>query len=194
MREHKQYPKEWDYYNYICKEYDVAKGLYDEDLYAILSEAEKLPPNANYVEVGVSHGSSLISVAHFRPDINCYGIELATDIRNGHRAIEKEGIKNIELFLGRGSEEVCKQWDREIDLLFIDGEHYFPYIFWDFCGWSPYVKQGSKILFHDYENAGGPKFSVREALQVFKNHQRYEFTSLSEDYVISSSVAILTKK
>ena len=42
MREHKQYPLLWDYYNYICKEYVVAKGLYPEDCYAILSEAKKI--------------------------------------------------------------------------------------------------------------------------------------------------------
>ena len=194
MNEFKRFPEIWESYNKVVSKYKMAIGLYNEDFNILLNEAEKIKPGGNYVEIGVSHGFSLIAVAMFRPDINCYGVEIEIGIKKGHEIIEDNKIKNIELMLGRGAEEVCKEWDKEIDLLFIDAEHYFENLFYDYVGWMPFVKEGHKILFHDYEAPEEGKFDVGKAMQIFKNHPKYELWIPSVDDMISSSMSVLTKK
>jgi predicted O-methyltransferase YrrM len=187
-----KYPEQEKRYNEIVSKYGLSRGLHLGDLTILLNYLEKLESNSNYVEIGVSNGSSIITSALFRPDINCYGIEIENDTI-ATKIITDLDIKNIELYLGRGAEEVCKKWNKEIDLLFIDGEHLFPNIFWDFVGWYPYVKKNGKILFHDFEKSKESKFEVGKALEVMKGHPKYKiYIPLIED-IYNSSIAILTK-
>jgi hypothetical protein len=55
-------------------------------------------------------------------------------------------------------------WDREIDILFIDDSHYYDDIKENFDKFSPFVKPGGYVVFHDYhfESAGGVKKFVDE--------------------------------
>jgi glycosyltransferase involved in cell wall biosynthesis len=52
-------------------------------------------------------------------------------------------------FTQKLSDEVAKEWEREIDILFIDGDHTFDQVKKDFDNFSPYVRKGGFILFHD---------------------------------------------
>ena len=193
--DYKQYPEQWKQYNERNAKYNIAHGLYDADLNVLFTQVEKLPSGSTYVEVGISEGSAFLAVALFRPDIKCYGIEIEPNIRNGQKAIEDLNIKNVELLLGKGSEEVCKTWDKEIDLIFIDAHHYFPNVFWDYVGWLPHVKSGGKMLFHDYEQSHRPDqvFDVGKAFQIFRGHPKYDIWIPSEDDRISSSIPVITK-
>lgn len=184
------YKEQIEYYNQMLEKHNLGMGLNKEDLIILLQQVEKIPTGGNYVEIGVSDGSSIMIVAHFRPDVQCYGVEILDNSRL-KLFIESINTGNINLILGKGSEEICKIWDKNIDLLFIDGEHLFPNVFWDYVGWRPFVR--GPILFHDYENQYGEKFHVRQALQVFKNHPRYNFWSASE-HGIGSSMAIINEK
>lgn len=189
---YKEFPKQHSFYNEINGKYNLSHGLYSEDLYTLLTCAEQLKSGSNYVEIGVADGSSILAVSLFRPDINCYGVEINPTTK-AEQVIKDMNIKNINLLLGRGAEDVCKEWNREIDLLFIDGEHYVFNIVWDILGWMPYVKKNGPILFHDYEGKEGPKFEVGRVLEVIRNHPKYNLYIPSIDDNISTSMAVLTK-
>ena len=117
----------------------------------LMHYVDELKSGDTYVEIGTSEGYSLLMVAGFRPDINCYGIEINSDATRLIKDMAEElNFKNVNLITG-DSMEACKEWDKKIDLLFIDGDHMFPQIFYDFVGWYPFVETGKKILFHDFE-------------------------------------------
>lgn len=46
--------------------------------------------------------------------------------------------------------EVIKFFKMEIDALFIDGDHKYESVSKDFINWSPLVKNGGYLMFHDY--------------------------------------------
>ena len=63
------------------------------------------------------------------------------------------------VFIKDYSYNVVKTWDKEIDYLFIDGDHNYEAVKQDFTDWFPHVKSGGVISFHDSAaNRGGPKF------------------------------------
>jgi predicted O-methyltransferase YrrM len=47
------------------------------------------------------------------------------------------------------SHEVVKSWRDPIDMLFIDGNHAFDAVRQDFLDWSPFVRPGGMLAFHD---------------------------------------------
>jgi predicted O-methyltransferase YrrM len=47
------------------------------------------------------------------------------------------------------SQEIVNDWHDEVDMLFIDGNHEFEAVKRDFSDWSPFIKEGGIILFHD---------------------------------------------
>lgn len=178
----------------IVKKYKIDRGLFPEDLKVLMNYVDELTPNSNYVEIGVSEGFSIISTAKLCPDINCYGIEINSDAINiAQRTISDLNIQNIKLIHGN-SMEICKSWDKEIDLLFIDGDHLFPYVFYDLFGWWPFVKPGCKILMHDFEQEKhGIKFDVHHVYKLLKGHKKFNIYVPSIDDGIGSSIIAITK-
>src|SRR3990167_301919 len=187
----KEFPDQEKLYNERCERLKLSRGLYKEDLLHLLEQAMYIPLNGIYVEIGVANGSSLMAVSSFRPDVHCFGIEENEGCK-ADKNIEQERIKNTQILWGK-SEEICKTWDKEIDLLFIDGEHYMKNIFWDCLGWFPFVKQEGTIMFHDYEKPEEGKHEVGKAVQIFRNHPKYKCMIPSVDEIISTSMVILKK-
>lgn len=176
----------------------MSRGLTPEDLKILMNFVDELKPGSNYVELGVAEGSSMIAVSTLRPDVNCYGIEInQVAIGMAISTISDLKIKNIEIING-DSMEVCKNWNKEIDLLFIDGDHMFPQIFYDFIGWYPHVKSGSNILMHDFERREEGKYvgkhDVGMACDVFRGHKKFNTYIPSIDDMISSSMVAVTKE
>jgi len=189
----KRYPEQEKLYHEFLEKYEVSAGLRPpEDLFVLLEEVEKLKPNSNYVEFGIAQGCSLVSVLNFRKDINCYGIDDTTKPII-EKIISDINPPNLTLFLNQKSEDLCKTWDKEIDLLFIDGGHYFPNVFWDFVGWWPHVKEGGTIIFHDFEEVGNDKFDVGKALNIIYGHPKYNCHVPARDDCISTSMFIIKK-
>lgn len=64
-------------------------------------------------------------------------------------------------------------WDRPISMLFIDGDHSYDGTKRDFEAWSPFVKPGGLVCFHDFGNKlyllGVTRFIVDEI------YPKYEF-------------------
>lgn len=188
----KQYIRENERYKEMCRKHQMSPGMFGhEDLDCLLTYAEKIPGGGVYAEIGIANGSSLMAVAQFRPDVQCFGIEV-NKLCKADKNIIKEGLENVIIMFGK-SEEVCKTWEKDIDMLFIDGDHYFPYIYWDIVGWMPFVKREGYILFHDYEKPEEARYDVGKAVQVFRNHPKYECKIPSIDEVISTSMAVIRR-
>jgi len=65
------------------------------------------------------------------------------------------------------SHDVVQSWTEPIDLLFIDASHEYESVYRDFADWSPFVKVGGIIAFHDVapDTWPGPTRVVAEELQ-----------------------------
>ena len=109
------------------------------------------------VELGVDYGYSSFILALCQ-DNPVYGIDcFDTSVHAGRidedyefvLAIkDKLKIDNLEIIKGY-FDEVAKAWDKEIDLLHIDGLHDYDNCKNDYETWSPLVKENGVILFHD---------------------------------------------
>jgi hypothetical protein len=109
------------------------------------------------VELGVDYGYSafLMSLCQENP---VYGIDCFDVSKHGPRedddyqfvmsVKEKLGLDNLEIIKGY-FEDVVKTWDKEIDLLHIDGLHDYNNCKNDCDTWAPLVKEDGVILFHD---------------------------------------------
>ena len=52
-------------------------------------------------------------------------------------------------FIQKTSQEVAKTWNKQIDILFIDGSHEYESVLFDYKTFSPFVRKGGLIIFHD---------------------------------------------
>jgi predicted O-methyltransferase YrrM len=109
------------------------------------------------VELGVDYGYSafLMALCQENP---VYGIDCFDVSKHGPRedddyqfvmsVKEKLGLNNLEIIKGY-FDDVVKTWDKEIDLLHIDGLHDYDNCKNDCETWAPLVKEDGVILFHD---------------------------------------------
>lgn len=131
--------------------YPLAKtlpgGWFSEyDMEAICPALEAIPENGLYLEVGVHKGTSLaFARAVTKPSVSIWGID-------------KEDTIDRDWFLGKqpevnfyhsSSNEAVKNWDKPIDVLFIDGDHSYEGCLDDWNNFSPFVKKGGIVFFHD---------------------------------------------
>ncbi len=66
------------------------------------------------------------------------------------RAARRRGREGprVELHVAR-SQDFAGGWDRPLDLVFIDGDHSETACRVDWSGWSPHVRPGGQVVFHD---------------------------------------------
>ena len=73
---------------------------------------------------------------------------------------EKWDCSNITFLVGNS---LSYPWEKELDLLYIDGDHTYATVFSDLTRFAPWVRPGGKILLHD-TRLEGTDFSVRKAI------------------------------
>jgi predicted O-methyltransferase YrrM len=89
---------------------------------------------------------------------------------------------SIDVCRGR-SVEVAVSWSRQIDLLFIDGDHSYEGCSTDLTSWFPYVRSGGWIAFHDSSQDGvirtirefyppSTRYCERKAWSIFAARKR----------------------
>ena len=117
------------------------------------------------VEIGVLSGATTrLLLRHSRCAV--YGIDpIIPDSMDKNLIGDMSAISVLKaiyprfVFIKDYSYNVVKTWDKEIDYLFIDGDHNYEAVKQDFTDWFPHVKSGGVISFHDSAvNRGGPKF------------------------------------
>jgi len=109
------------------------------DMAFIHPELAKLGKNSVYLEVGVQYGRSLEFARKFSKGKVC-GIDIDGSLY--------EEINDV-FFYNLSSNEAVKAWDQPIDLLFIDADHSYEGCLDDWNNFSPFVKPGGWVFFHD---------------------------------------------
>ena len=129
------------------------------------------------VELGVDYGYSsfLMSLCQSNPvygidcfDVSVHGPREDDDYQFVMSVKEKLGLDNLEIIKGY-FDDVAKTWNKEIDLLHIDGLHDYENCKNDCDIWAPLVKEDGVILFHDTvsnPDGAGAFFSQLEVPKV----------------------------
>lgn len=111
------------------------------------------------VEIGAHRGRSAAFMASGLQHSKTKGMIYSVDLWKDEKHLEAYKKNMIALGLPHytepikgSSKEVVETWDKEIDFLFIDGNHSFAHCKQDFELWIPFVKRGGLIAFHDYGN------------------------------------------
>lgn len=66
-------------------------------------------------------------------------------------------------FIQKTSNEIAETWNRPIDILFIDGDHRYDQVLFDYNTFAPFVRKGGLIILHDtHHSLPGPKKVVAE--------------------------------
>ena len=109
------------------------------------------------VELGVDYGYSAFVLAMCQDNpvygIDCFDTSVyAGRVDEDYEFVlgikEKLKIDNLEIIKGYFN-DVAKTWDKEIDLLHIDGLHDYQNCKNDCDTWAPLLKENGVIIFHD---------------------------------------------
>jgi len=118
------------------------------------------------VEIGCAYGgSTAVFLLNKKRGVWVYSVDpFVPDSKGGVQAAAQQchdAVAQALLKKGRGeafedwrlindySQNAAKWWDKEIDLLFIDGSHHYEDVKQDFQQWSRFVGRNGRILIHD---------------------------------------------
>lgn len=76
--------------------------------------------------------------------------------------VRDNNVEQIVVPVEGYSYQVIKSFKKPLDLLFIDGAHDYEGVLQDFIAWSPLVKPGGMIAFHDYHADPDPEIKEHE--------------------------------
>jgi len=143
---------------------------YTREIYGALSEEEarclytitnSLPNKSNFVEIGSYCGrsSSVMGLVAADNDcdfvcVDCF-ITDAPNIENVRDCFRNNMLRigaKYELY-DMTSEEASKIYKKQIDFLFIDGDHSYAGIKLDCDLWLPKLKKGGIVALHDYKSS-----------------------------------------
>lgn len=138
----------------------------------LFNAASKLPDSAIIVEIGSYKGRSTIwlsSALENKTNSKVYAIDPHTgspEVKNEYgnidtyadfiENIKSAGVENKIIPIRKESLKALKNFDKDIDLLFIDGSHTFEATKEDFIGWSKKLKPGGWMILHDAAVLPGP--------------------------------------
>ena len=137
---------------------------------------DKIKPQLT-VELGVDYGYSTFFLA-LNTKNKVIGIDCFDVSKHGPRedddyqfvldVKEKLKLDNLEIIKGY-FDDIAKTWDKEINLLHIDGLHDYDNCKNDCYTWSPFLEENGVVLFHDTisnQNGVGLFFSQLELPKV----------------------------
>ena len=149
------------------------------------------------VELGVDYGytTSVFSNALKTNSLyksKVYGIDwFQGDTSSGFRdtkefvdnKIQEHNMNNVQIIKGDFN-EIVKAWNRDIDILFIDGSHDYESVKSDFEKWSKFVYEDEGlILFHDI---AVEEFGVKQFYDEIDGYYKLEFNH-------SAGLGVITK-
>lgn len=185
------YYKQFDWYKYLGQHETAWKG----HILWVYEQIQEWKPKT-VVELGVYLGHSLATMAEGCIDAGLrtklYGIDhFKGDEHSGMFGRNIEDIAteclatypNVTL-IKKTFNEAVEEWDKrknkKIDLLHIDGRHFYEDIKEDFENWSKYVPNGGHIILHDTQvterNFGIGKYfaELKEQHPDWKFNERLE--------------------
>lgn len=136
----------------IANNYISFTQLWKGEQIILADLAKAVPKNGTIVEIGSAEGGTalLMSRATMGKGVKIFTIDISPS-PNINKNLEGTDVISII----DSSVNCANRWSEisgnPIDLLYIDGGHTLSDIYHDFNYWAPYVKQGGKIVFHDYD-------------------------------------------
>lgn len=184
-----------------------------EEWYAFLTRIEAIEPSV-LVEIGTAHGGSLYTFCRYFEQVDTIiSIDLPDGPHGGGYPKEKEKFfqffsGDCNLFCIRGdSHDASIKEDvenilhgREIDFLFIDGDHTYEGVKQDFKMYSPLVRKGGIIGFddlftHQRENFDASNHGVgRYWNQLKKEHDDTEEIISEDESTRDKGLGIIRKR
>lgn len=171
------------HYKVFGKALDLANAfgfLYPAELFLLQAVARTLPKEPVMVCIGVGTGTGSLGLTEIRPDAHVYSVDISEGgpfggLQNERNAFADTGLPLPTQILG-DSQKIHTEWPRisgnkQIDLLFIDGDHSETALQGDIDGWVKYVKPGGYVFYHDY----GSEFWEAVQHVVDKNMNKREW-------------------
>ena len=133
-----------------------ATSQIESEFVCVMEKVRQLRPET-VVEIGAYHGGTLALLTQVAPkDCRFLSLDIAYRL-SSQMAFKKLAIRNqkITCIAGDSSNsktvDIAKKWlgEDKIDLLFIDGDHSLQGVTSDFTLYSPLVRAGGLIIFHD---------------------------------------------
>ncbi|MDO8505597.1 MAG: class I SAM-dependent methyltransferase [bacterium] len=144
--------------------------LWNEECDILHTLAKGVPEGGTIVEIGTALGGSGVIFADATQgrNVKIYSVDVSPSPR-AYQNLNDSGVEIISLTSLKFSECWGRDVRRQIDLLFIDGNHSFQGVYEDFNNWSPHLCPGGSIVFHDYdqkERGGLAHLGVRVCLDT----------------------------
>lgn len=138
-------------YKAVYKHLDETRPVTGFDVSFRLEDAEELsrgldllPPNPVGLTIGSHLGASDYFMCTYRPDLTMYSLDCSPTPK---WLFNLQGLKAIQL---TGMSDTY-EWDKPIDLLFVDGDHSCQWCRHDLTRFIPFVKDNGIIAGHDYD-------------------------------------------
>ena len=157
----------------------------DDDFEAMGNKLQKMDSPV-VVELGALMGASAIFFALVNPKAQVYTLDSYWNWKSKERIYDDARTQKIYSHFKRcGVEDRIKfiytdtknfDWgimDKPIDFLFIDNDHSFEGVKADFENFSPYVKSGGLVGFHDVVQGDSDNFGVPRYLESIKLSLEY---------------------
>lgn len=168
-----------------------------ENIRAIVDVVSQLPMGSVCVEIGTRRGFSAIAALLANKYITITSIDtdksaehmcinsisellLNKSISHFYRA-EDWFLKERISFINDTSENVAKNWRRNVDYLFIDGNHSYDGVVNDVNLWSKFLVLGSILGFDDYGHPINDNMDVTRAVNdtILKNSLQWRILTAS---------------
>jgi predicted O-methyltransferase YrrM len=182
----------WNFYNGLIRPMQIK-----EEFVELLKIFQELNPKY-ILEIGTANGGTLFCFCKLaQNDATIISIDLPEGPFGGgypewkipiYQAFAKE---NQKLYLLRKDshqqetlEEVKKILNgKGLDFLFIDGDHSYEGVKKDFEMYSPLVRKGGIIAFHDIASKGNPEFTggVKDFYNMIKSEYNYKTKEIIKD-------------
>lgn len=102
-------------------------------------------PESVIVNIGVLHGATMHCLRAGSETVNLFGV----DITYKHGVHRREELNATFI---QGNSSICHvDFQSDIQMLFIDGDHHYNAVKGDIRGWASKVVVGGIISFHDYK-------------------------------------------
>lgn len=161
---------------------------------------KRLKSGNQYLEIGVQFGKSSASAVSQSPEgVKFYFCDILDQPRlkppfenllSRSEFFSVMGLNDVGEYILGDSKEVAKTWNKgELDMIFIDGDHSYEGVKSDILSWTPFLKHGGFILFHDYDEPTSPGV-CRAVNELIRDSGQYkDFFYAQETYNMRSSIA-----
>lgn len=169
---------DWEACLAVAREFDDRYSLTEEQQYYVYRFARTVPAGGCTMEIGVCNGKTSSIFAHCAKQngFEAHGIDgfiLENSVEAFNAAMEKvdlpfhlhKGLTGTQPVPGR-PDLTFVPWDRELDVLLIDGSHTDPWVTDDIVRWTPFLKPGCVVMFHDYDSRVDPQSGHYETRQA----------------------------